>query len=96
MSQVSLPAETGRTIVKVTAFRKNMSRLIASVRHGDDWVCIKRKGCDPVYLVSQADFDLIQSRRDALLNAPRDPETGMPTGKGFWQRLKDVLRAERD
>lgn len=84
-----------RKIVRVTEFRQRMSHYIAMVRYGDDWVCIKRRGTDPVYLVSQADFDLINRRRDRLLNAPKDPDTGKPKGKGLWQQLRDALAADR-
>ena len=84
-----------RHIIGITAFRKHMAHYIATVRYGDDWICIKRNHAEPVYLVSQADFDLISDRRDELLGAPRDPVTRMRRGKGMWQVLREVFAAER-
>ncbi|MDA8586828.1 type II toxin-antitoxin system Phd/YefM family antitoxin [Rhodobacteraceae bacterium] len=81
-----------RTGVSVTEFRKHLADYIAMVRYGDDWVCIRRKGKDPVWLISQADMDLIWERRDDLHAGPRD-DAGHRSGNGFmsWWR-KALLR----
>lgn len=84
-----------RYIVTVTMLRKHLAQYIARVRYGDEWVCIQRRGCDPVYLVSQVDFNLICKERDELMHGPTDPETGKRPAKGFWYQLCDVLAAER-
>ena len=80
---------------KVTHFRRHMAHYITLVRYGDDYVCIKRRGMDNVYLVSQADFDLINKRRDVLIHGPCDPKTGNRIGRGFWHVLRDRLREDR-
>lgn len=80
----------------VTRFRKYLSIYIDHVRYGDHFVCIERKGCDPVYLISQADFDLMCKRSDELLRPPINPQTGTVTkGNGFWCDLLELLSTER-
>ena len=81
-----------RHAVTVTQFRRWMAHYIAMVRYGDDYVCIKRRGRDPVYLVCQADMDLIWERSDDLHSGPHDPETGCRTGRGFLYWLRQVFQ----
>lgn len=83
-----------RHIVSVTQLRRHLAHYIAMVRYGDDWVCIKRRGMPPVFLVSQADFDLICTRRDDLHGGPPDA-AGHRTGFGLVYWLKALIRAER-
>ncbi len=78
------------TRVTVTEFRKYLARYIATVRYGSDYVCIRRKGQDPVYLISQADMDLIWERRDDLEVGPRN-EDGQRSGNGLMNLWRDVL-----
>ena len=85
------PAQT----TNVTHFRKYLSIYIDHVRYGDQYVRINRKGRDAVYLISQADFDLLWSKQDALMYGPRDPETGKLPARGFWFHLLDILKTER-
>ncbi|MEO1024817.1 MAG: type II toxin-antitoxin system prevent-host-death family antitoxin [Pseudomonadota bacterium] len=84
-----------RYIVTVSQFRKNVAGYINHVRYGDEWICIQRRNCDPVYLVCKADFDLIMSKVDDLVDGPKDPKTGKRPPKGFWWQLLDILSAER-
>ncbi len=84
-----------RKSIRVTEFRRHMAHYIAMVRYGDDWVAIQRKGGYPVYLVSQADFDLLHERKDDVLHGPRDPETGKRTGRGLWYPLLALLARDR-
>ncbi len=51
--------QTQRHGVSVSEFRRRLAHYISVVRYGDDWVCIHRKGMEPVYLVSEADMKLI-------------------------------------
>ena len=78
---------------KVTHFRRHMAHYIAMVRYGDDFVCIKRRGMDNVYLVSQADFDLICKRRDAIVHKKMVHDDGCRTN--FWQVLRRQLKRDR-
>ena len=79
------------TRIKVTEFRKHMAHYMATVRYGGDYVCIQRKGQDPVYLVSSADMDLIRERRDDLDVGPR-LETGQRSGFGLMRLWQDFLQ----
>lgn len=87
--------ETIQHWITVTRFRRHMAHYIAMVRYGNDWVCIRRKGMEPVYLVSKADFDLIREKADDLHDGPRDPKTGYRSGLGFMHWLRELLKAER-
>ena len=80
--------------VTVTEFRRHMAQYIATVRYGDDYVCIKRKNADPVYLVCKADFDLIWEKSDDLRGGPRN-EKGHRTGLGFLYWLREIWKAEQ-
>ena len=81
------------TRVSVTQFRKHLAHYIATVRYGDDYVCIQRKGQDPVYLISQADMDLIWERRDDLEVGPRT-DKGNRNGLGIMRLWREVLRGQ--
>ncbi|NNE79595.1 MAG: type II toxin-antitoxin system prevent-host-death family antitoxin [Silicimonas sp.] len=84
-----------REVITVTQFRRWMAHYIAMVRYGDDWVCIKRRGMDPVYLVSKADMELIREKSDDIELGPRNPKTGSRTGRGFMYWVRRLLKAER-
>lgn len=81
--------------VSVTEFRRHMAHYIAAVRYGDDWLCIRRKGTDPVYLVSETDFRLICEKVDDMAEGPRDPKTGRRSGRGFMHWVYEALTADR-
>jgi prevent-host-death family protein len=85
-----------RKTITVTEFRRWMAHYIAMVRYGDDWVCIKRRGMDPVYLVSKADMDLIWKASDELAYGPVEPETGYRSGRGFMYWVRESLRLEKE
>lgn len=52
--------------VTISELRKDLARLVASVRYGSDFVVIRRKAEDNVYLISQADWDLLDRKIDEL------------------------------
>lgn len=79
------------TRLTVTQFRKHLARYIATVRYGGDYVCIQRKGQDPVYLVSRADMDLIWERSDDLEIGPRK-DTGYRSGEGLMRLWREFLQ----
>ena len=89
------PNRTLRRTVTVTEFRSRMAHYIASVRYGDDWLRIRRKGTDPVYLVSEADFRMLCEKVDEFYDGPRDRMTGQRTGRGFMYWLWQGLKADR-
>jgi PHD/YefM family antitoxin component YafN of YafNO toxin-antitoxin module len=89
------PDRTLRRTVNVTEFRRHMAHYVASVRYGDDWLRIRRKGTDPVYLVSETDFRLICEKVDDLDGGPRDPKTGRRSGRGFMYWVREAFRADR-
>lgn len=82
-----------RQRVTVTQFRRHMAHYIAMVRYGDDYICIQRRGHEPVFLVSQADMDLIWERRDDLESGPRDAK-GHRRGFGLLYWLRRLRQAE--
>lgn len=84
-----------RTVITVTEFRRWMAHYIAMVRYGNDYVCIKRRGMDPVYLVSQADIDLIRERSDGLEQGLRNPKTGRRSGRGMMYWVRRAFREEK-
>ncbi|MEM7719116.1 MAG: type II toxin-antitoxin system Phd/YefM family antitoxin [Pseudomonadota bacterium] len=89
-------SEGGRPIhkaVTVTQFRRHLAHYIAAVRYGDDYVCIQRRGRDPVYLISQADMDLIWDRCADLEHGPRDAQ-GHRRGFGLLYWLRRLIKAE--
>ena len=81
-----IPAPAYSRRIYVSEFRRRLSHFISEVRHGGDFVCIRRKGEENVYLISQADWDLLSSRIDDLESGKRDPESGMRKG-GLWRWL---------
>ena len=76
--------------VTVSEFRRHLARYIARVRFGDDFVAVHRRGEDPVFLISQADFDLLEERRTDLDVGPYDPER-----KGRWAGIMKFLRDDK-
>ena len=84
-----------RPTVTVSQFRAHMAHYIAMVRYGDDWVRIKRKGCAPVYLVSEADMKLIWKESDALYDKSIVDNSGMKTGYGLLHWIREGFRHDR-
>ncbi len=80
--------------ISITEFRRYMAHYIATVRYGDDYVCIKRKNSEPVYLVSRADMELIWEKSDELHAGPRDAK-GHRTGMGFLHWMRRLWKAEQ-
>ena len=81
--------------ISVTEFRRHLSHYIALVRYGDDFICITRRGGNPVYLVSEADFDLIREQEEILDHGPRDENGERMQSDGLMSRLRDLIRWER-
>lgn len=80
--------------IGITEFRRRLAHWIGCVRYGDDFICIRRKGEDPVFLISKADFDLMEKTRIDYDAGPYDPVTkGRREGIMAWFRRK---RRERD
>ena len=61
-------------------FRRRLAHWIGSVRYGDDVICIRRRGADPVYLISKADFDLMEQKRLDIDVGPWDEELKARSG----------------
>lgn len=84
-----------RMTVNTSQFRAHLAHYIAMVRYGDDWVRIKRKGCDPVYLVSEADMKLIWKESNAFYGHSRNAETGAESGYSFLHWINEGFRRDR-
>ena len=84
-----------RQTVTVSKFRAQMAHYIAMVRYGDDWICIKRKGCDPVYLVSAADMDLIWKESNALYGKSVVYPNGFKSGHNLMHWVREAFRRDR-
>ena len=82
------------TRVNVTEFRRHLAQYIATVRYGGDYVCIRRKGMEPVYLVSRADMDLICDRTDDIEAGPKD-ENGHRSGRGLMYWVRQQFKQDR-
>ncbi len=88
------PREITQTVT-VSKFRAHLAHYIAMVRYGDDWIRIKRKGCAPVYLVSEADMKLIWKESDAFYGHNRCAKTGAKTGYDFLHWIREGFRRDR-
>ncbi len=89
-----IPAHPYTKGVSVSTFRKRLAHYIAQVRHGCDFVCIRRRGEGNVYLISQADWDLLSEKISHLESGRFDPEVGAATG-GLWSLLNWEYRWEQ-
>ena len=83
-----------RAGITVSQFRARLAHYISAVRYGDDWVCIQRKGEDPVYLVSEADMKLIWKTSDEFYEGGRDAQ-GFLKGRGLWHWVREGFRRDR-
>ena len=83
-----------RTRVTVSEFRRHLAHYIAMVRYGDDWVCIRRKGMDSVFLVSETDMRLIWKASDEFYDGDRDAK-GNITGRGLMYWIREGFRQDR-
>ena len=81
---------TLQSVATVSEFRRHLAHYIASVRYGRDRVEIRRDGAEPVYLVSAADFEVLQER---LVEIDEGPLEGgrRDAGQTFWARLGQRL-----
>jgi len=68
------------TRISLTAFRREMTRLLPDVIAGRTRVIVWRHGKPIAALVSMADFDRVWSWEDEDLLGPKDPETGRRQG----------------
>lgn len=87
-------SQTIRHGVTVSEFRRRLAHYVALVRYGDDWVCIHRKGMEPVYLVSEADMKLIWDTSDEFYGGGRDAD-GFLKGRGLWHWICEGFRRDR-
>lgn len=81
------PADPSTATISTSEFRHRLAHYIGLVRYGNDVVVIQRKGEEPVYLISQADWDLLGKKIDHLENDGRDPDTGK-LKLGLWRLLR--------
>ena len=70
-------------------FRGRLAHYIGRVRHGGDFIAIRRKGEDNVYVISQADWDVLDRKMADLDEGPYDPVQKRRRG-GFlaWFKLE--------
>ena len=73
--------------VTVSQFRQRLASYIGCVRYGDDFVRIKRRGEDPVYLISEVDFKLMEKTRIDYDVGPKDP-----VSKGRFGGIMEYMR----
>ncbi|MGI9390051.1 MAG: type II toxin-antitoxin system Phd/YefM family antitoxin, partial [Boseongicola sp.] len=59
MGKALRAARASLAVVTTTAFRRRLAHYVGRVRHGGDFIAIERKGEENVYLISQADWDLL-------------------------------------
>ncbi len=83
------------TGISVTEFRRHMAHYIAMVRYGDDWVRIKRKGMEPVYLVSEADMRLIWKASDEFYEGTWTGNPKLPFKRGILYWIREAFRQDR-
>lgn len=88
------PAHPYSNGVSASTFRKRLSHYVAQVRHGNDFVCIRRRGEENVYLISQADWDLLRQKIVDLESGTFDPKVGART-EGLWALLNWEYRWEQ-
>ncbi len=72
--------------VSASEFRRRLAHYIGCVRYGGDFVAIGRKGEDNVYLISQADWDLLGKKIDDLDSGKFDPKLRV-RHSGLWELL---------
>ena len=88
------PADPTTASISTSEFRRRLAHYIGLVRYGNDVVVIHRKGEEPVYLISRADWDLLDKKIDHLENDGRDPVTGR-LKLGIWRLLSISYGGER-
>ncbi len=87
--------QTQRHGVSVSEFRRRLAAGLGHLEVRDEWVCIHRKGMEPVYLVSEADMKLIWKTSDEFYGGGRDAD-GFLKGRGLWHWIREGFRADRD
>ena len=80
-------AGAGLAHVTTTEFRGRLAHYIGRVRHGGDFIAIRRKGEENVYVISQADWDLLDVKIADLEDGPYDPVWKCRT-RGFMAWFK--------
>jgi len=82
-------ARTALAVVTASEFRGRLAHYIGRVRHGGDFIAIQRKGEESVYVISQADWDLLDARIADIEDGPYDPEGKRRRGGIMaWFRLR--------
>ncbi len=72
--------------ITVSEFRRCLAHYVGCVRYGGDFIAINRKGEDSVYLISQADWDLLGKKITDLDSGKFDPELRV-RHSGLWELL---------
>ena len=92
------PARASLAVVTTTAFRARLAHYVGRVRHGGDFIAIERKGEENVYLISQADWDLLDAKIADIEEGPYDPDWKCRRGgimKWFRLRREDAEQRAR-
>lgn len=80
---------TALAVVTASEFRARLAHYIGRVRHGGDFIAIERKGEENVYLISQADWDLLEVWIADVEDGPYDPAVKRRRGGILaWFRLR--------
>jgi len=87
-------ARASLAVVTTSEFRGRLAHYIGRVRHGGDFVAIRRKGEENVYVISQADWDLLDKKIADLEDGPYDPDWKCRRG-GIWAWLDLERRSAR-
>lgn len=87
------PAKNYMKGIGTSEFRRRLSHYIGCVRYGGDFVAIRRKGEDNVYLISQFDWDLLGRKITDLDSGKFDPKLRV-RHSGLWELLNWESRKE--
>lgn len=77
--------------IGTSEFRRRLSHHLGRVRYGGHCLAIHRKNEDPVYLIAQADFDLLRDRIADVEDGPLCRKTDKRWG-GMMQYLRALRR----
>ncbi len=83
--------------IGTSEFRRRLSHYIGCVRYGGDFVAIRRKGEDNVYLISQFDWDLLGRKITDLDSGKYDPKLKVRHGGSRellnWEKQRESVAA---
>ena len=91
-------ARASLAVVTTTAFRARLAHYVGRVRHGGDFIAIRRKSEENVYLISQADWDLLDAKIADIEEGPFDPDWNCRRGgimRWFRRRREETEQKER-